>query len=292
MPELPEVETIRRQLNEVLPGQVITDLEIVKAKSFIGDVHLIKGKKILSVERRAKILRINLVGNLNLLVHLKMTGQLIYVKTQNSKLKTKKPDRIVGGHPTADWVGSLPSTHTRISLKLTKGILYFNDQRMFGWVKVVAEGDLEKEHLNFGPDIIDTKIVTPDYFYNAIHHSRSAIKLVILDQKKMAGGGNIYANDGLFLAGVNPRRPAATLSKKEAKALLSALCAVMVKGLALGGASETNFLHVDGMGGKYQEHFLVYKKNGEECPTKNCKGVIRKVQLGGRGTYFCPICQK
>src|SRR3989344_2858922 len=224
MPELPEVETIRRQLNEVLPGQVITDLEIVKAKSFIGDVHLIKGKKILSVERRAKILRINLVGELKLLIHLKMTGQLVY---QESGVRSRESGmRLAGGHPTADWVGSLPSTHTRISLKLTKGILYFNDQRMFGWVKVVAEGDLEKEHLNFGPDIIDTKIVTPDYFYNAIHHSRSAIKLVILDQKKMAGVGNIYANDGLFLAGVNPRRPAATLSKKEAKALLSALCAL------------------------------------------------------------------
>lgn len=291
MPELPEVETVSKQLSAVLPGQVISSLLVLAKKSFKGEVSRIVGQKVLSVKRRAKVLNICLTGEVHLLVHLKMTGQLIYIP-QKSNLKSQKLNRIVGGHPTEDWVGELPSKHTRVVLELSKGTLFFNDQRLFGWVKVVEESDLENEHRNYGPDIIDTQRVTSSYFYKQLQASRVSIKVVILEQKRIAGVGNIYANDALFDAGINPRRQAGSLTRRESDALLSSLQKVMNLGISLGGASETNFLHINGMGGKYQEHFLVYKKSGQKCGRKGCKGVIEKIQLRGRGTYYCPLCQK
>lgn len=299
MPELPEVETIRRQLHAVLPGQAIRSISVLARKSFIGDISRIVGQKILSIERKAKVLNIHLSNEVHLLVHLKMTGQLIYQPRKESRAqslefsggKSSSVKRIVGGHPTKDWIGELPSKHTRVTLKLSDGMLYFNDQRLFGWVKVVEKTDLENEHKNYGPDITDATNVTPHYFYAQIQASQAPIKVVILDQKRIAGVGNIYANDGLFDARIDPRRPAKNLTRKESDVLLASLQKVMDLGIVLGGASETNFLHINGMGGKYQEHFLVYKKFGQKCTRKGCGGVIQKIQLRGRGTYFCPQCQ-
>jgi formamidopyrimidine-DNA glycosylase len=300
MPELPEVETIKQQLGEVLPGQAILSVSVLARKSFLGEVRRILKQKIVSVERQAKVLNIGLTGGVHMLIHLKMTGQLIYQPSQEfrdeslefSENTSKTTGRIVGGHPTEDWIGALPSKHTRVIVELSEGTLYFNDQRLFGWVKVVGSDDLLHEHRNYGPDIIDKKQVTQSYFYAQLQMSKAPIKVVILDQKRMAGVGNIYANDGLFDARINPRRPANNLKRSESDTLLTSLQKVMLLGIKLGGASETNFLHINGMGGKYQEHFLVYKKSGQKCGRKGCDGVIEKIQLGGRGTYFCTQCQK
>lgn len=291
MPELPEVETVRRQLSAVLPGQVVRSLSVLTKKSLKGEISRVAGQKVLSVERRAKVLDICLTTGVHFLIHLKMTGQLIYIP-QKSNLKSQKLNRIVGGHPTEDWIGSLPSKHTRVVLELSNGTLFFNDQRLFGWVKIVEDANLFNEFKNYGPDIIDTQKVTQIYFYNQLQASRVPIKVVILEQKRMAGVGNIYANDGLFDAGVDPRRPSNNLTRKESDKLLFSLQKVMNLGIVLGGASETNFLHINGMGGKYQEHFLVYKKSGQKCRRKGCEGTIEKIQLRGRGTYYCPQCQK
>ena len=279
MPELPEVETITRQLNEVLVGQRIVKIEVLSKKSFGGNPKDVEGEKIVLVRRRAKMAIIELassdqrLASSYLLIHLKMTGQLVYQDLRNpsTSLRTNK--------------------HTRVILHLSRGNLIFNDLRLFGWIKVVDEEGLKREFKNYGPDIID-KAVTNEYFYNALRRSRRAVKLVIIDQTKVAGVGNIYANEGLWRAGINPRRSGNQVSRTESDKLLECLRQVINKGIKYGGAtaSDNSYVNASGLGGKYQEHFLVYEQAGEKC--HKCKSVIKKVRLGGRGTYFCERCQK
>ena len=291
MPELPEVETITRQLEKVLVGHKIVGVEVKHPKSFRGDKSKIVGQKITGMRRRAKMMMVALANGYFVLVHLKMTGQVIY---RNGK------KNVAGGHPTrstssgraADWVGELPSRHTRVIVNLDNGAkLFFNDQRIFGWMKVVTREGLERELKNYGLDIID-ETVTGDYFYSMLQKSRRAVKLVITDQVKIAGVGNIYANDGLWCAGIDPRREANKINKQESDKLLTCLRQVINAGIKYGGAtaSDDNYVNASGLGGKYQEHFLVYERVGAKC--HGCKSIIVKTKLGGRGTYFCPECQR
>jgi formamidopyrimidine-DNA glycosylase len=284
MPELPEVETIRKQLGRVLVGQRIKKVEVKREKSFKGSVKQVVGKKIIGIGRKAKLLVMGLSGRLNLLIHLKMTGQLVYQR-QGGR-------RVIGGHPTRDWVGELPSKHTRVIFELDKGRLFFNDMRVFGWVKVVDRTELEKELEKYGPDVID-KGLGEDKFFELLQKSGRAVKLVIMDQSKMGGVGNIYANEGLWCAQVKPQRVAKELDKKEASRLLECLRQVVEQGIKYGGAtaSDDNYVNALGLGGKYQEHFLVYEQEGKKCQRRGCQGRVKKVKLGGRGTYFCPKCQ-
>lgn len=270
MPELPEVETITRQLEKVLVGQKIIEVEVLARKSFIGQAGDVEGKKIVGVRRKAKMTIIELASSSqrlasSLLIHLKMTGQLIYQGAENK--------------------------HTRVILHLTRGKLFFNDQRMFGWMKVVDKEGLEKEFKNYGPDIIDTA-VTEDYLYDVLQKSGRAVKLVIIDQAKVAGVGNIYANDGLWCAGIDPRRSAKGVDRVKASKLLKCLRQVMNQGIKYGGAtaSDENYVNALGVGGKYQDHFLVYEQAGKKC--QRCSNIIKKVRLGGRGMYYCPVCQR
>ena len=302
MPELPEVETIARQLDKALKGQSIVGVEVKREKSFPHFAKATRGKKgivgrrILKVRRRAKMVVVEIATSQKplatsyLLIHLKMTGQLVYQETRNKKQET---NRIVGGHPTADWVAKLPSSHTRVVVELNKGRLFFNDQRVFGWVKVMDKQGLKKEFKNYGPDMIDRQ-VTKEYFYQTLHKSRRAVKLVICDQKDVAGVGNIYANDGLWCAGVDPRRPAKEIVRSESDKLWACLRQVLKQGIKYGGAtaSDDKFVQATGLGGKYQEHFLAYERDGQKCRRRGCGGVMRKIRLGGRGTYYCPRCQR
>lgn len=285
MPELPEVETIVRQLQRVLPGRTIVKVAILHTKTFEGDAQVLKNKTIESITRRAKMTLITFKNSkLILAIHLKMTGQLIFVP--NSAVKAK---RIVGGHPTPDWIQSLPSPYTRASISFSDGsVLYFNDQRLFGWIRIMTRDWWLATSYKLPPDVIDPEFTT-QYLSKVLNKSTRAVKLVILDQAKMGGMGNIYANDALWLAQINPAKPAHTLSKIEIVALHQAMQRVLFRGIELGGASESTYKHINGMGGKYQEEFLIYKKEGEEC--KRCGGIIEKFKLGGRGTYWCRGCQ-
>ncbi len=287
MPEMPEVETLRRQLEKVILGQRIKKVKVLREKSFQGNPKEVEGKRIEEIGRKAKVMWWRLTGRRYVLVHLKMTGQLVYVprKAKGKRLKA----RIVGGHPTADWVGELPSKHTRVILELEKGILYFNDVRVFGWLKVVDEKGKEKELAKYGVDV-NSKEFSWQYLKKVLESSQRAIKLIILDQKKIGGLGNIYANDGLFCAGIDPRRKGIEVAENEAevKKLWRCLRKVIRLGLKYGGASERNYVHLDGLGGKYQEHFLVY--GGGKCP--RCGRELTKIKLGGRSTWFCEKCQK
>ncbi len=284
MPELPEVETIRGQLEKVVKGQRIKKIKVLRKKSLQGSSLKVKGRKIVGVKRRAKMLVVELEKGKNLLIHLKMTGQLVYESEKG---------RTVGGHPTSDWVKKLPSKHTRVVMELEKGKLFFNDMRVFGWIKVVDKVGLEREFKDLGPDVNSLKF-TVKHLRQILESSGRAVKLILLDQKKLAGVGNIYANDGLYCAGVDPRRSGKEVVKDEAvvRRLLKCLKKVIDKGIKHGGAtaSDDSFKNAAGLGGKYQKHFLVYEKEGKKC--RRCGEKIKKVKLGGRGTYFCPGCQK
>ena len=283
MPELPEVETIRRQLNTVLPGKKVSQIEVLREKSFSGNPKKVIGWTIDKVDRKSKVIEILFKGkNEMLIIHLKMTGQLIYLD---------KDKRIAGGHPSVDWVSELPSKHTRVVLSFSDGSnLYFNDMRVFGWVKLVLIDKYIKETRKQVPDVVDESFDS-EYLEKLTSKTNKAIKLLILDQDKMGGVGNIYANDALFSANILPTRPAKSLSFDEVKKLVTAIKMVINKGIKYGGASAADDKYVDisGFGGKYQDHFLVYQKSGEKC--KVCKGEIKKSRVGGRGTFFCPNCQ-
>lgn len=285
MPELPEVETIVRRLNEVLSQKTIINVQAHKDKSLQGNAHLVIGKEITGVTRKAKLIRFHLPEGLNMLAHLKMTGQFIFIDN--------KGDRLGGGHPTADWVQDLPSKHTRVSFKLVDTYgnehdLHFNDMRIFGWIKVLSDKEVENEFSKYGPDV-HTKEASLDYFKDKLSRTRRKIKQVIMDNKVISGVGNIYACDGLNIAKISPEREASSLTEKETEELLNALKEVIQLGIKLGGATIDNYRNVDGFAGKYQDHVMVYGREGESC--KNCPGIIQKIKLGGRGTYFCPNCQ-
>ncbi len=333
MPELPEVETVKRQLEKVLVGQKIEKVRVLLKKSLQGPTLKVEGRKIKEVGRRAKILVIALHSqgkscnenqslngirhseidstlvtlgneNINILIHLKMTGQLVYVpggirplnlardlESKGYSPPTAINSRIAGGHPTSDWVDKLPSKHTRVIFELSDGVLYFNDMRTFGWVKVVDDVGKKLEFDKYGPDA-NSRGFNLKYFKKILGSSNRSVKLIILDQKKVAGLGNIYANDGLNCSGVDPRRLGVELVKDEEKVerLFKCLKKVIKKGIKMGGASERDFVHADGLGGSYQKHYLVYGREGEKC--KQCQGIIEKIKIGGRGSYFCSQCQE
>ena len=286
MPELPEVETIKRQLDEKLKGLKIAKIEVLNKKSFIGEAKEIKGKIVCGVGRRAKITLIELSNGVYLAIHLKLTGQLIY------REKSGKEKTLVEENSGPFAIKELPNKFTRVIITFdNNGKLYFNDLRMFGWIKVVREiGEIAKEKL--GPEAIDETAFSLDYFHQVLAKSRKPIKLVIMDQTKIAGVGNIYANEALFSAGILPSRPANSLSDKEAEKLRGAIIAVLNEAIRQKGTSDKDeaFRQISGKKGNFQKFLAVYGRAGQACP--NCGKIIKRIALGGRGTFFCPACQR
>jgi formamidopyrimidine-DNA glycosylase len=281
MPELPEVETIRKQLDQVLPGKVVKGIEILREKSFSGEAKTIIGRRVSDVKRKAKIMVMEFEdGEKCLMIHLKMTGQLIYLS---------KKRRIVGGHPTLDWVSKLPSKHTRVVITFVGGDrLFFNDMRVFGWIRLVDKIEADLIFQKLPPDVLE-KMFTEKYLHEVLE-TKKAVKLVIMDQEKIGGIGNIYANDALYKAKIRPDRAGNSLTRLEVTRLHEAIKRVIGLGIKSGGASAESYFDINGMGGSYQDHFLVYKKDDQEC--EECGEKIVKTKLGGRGTFYCPKCQK
>ncbi len=287
MPELPEVEVVRLSLEAYLTGKRIQKIEILNKKSFIGDPRLVEGQKIIKFSRIGKQLSIYLSNGYILLVHLKMTGQFIYGDT-------------LMGHPTKDAFKQLPNKSTRIifyfsppsSKRGTKGeILYFNDQRKFGWIKLLNQTELVEAQSNLGRDVF-AKNFTPQYVFTQLQKSRRPIKVALLDQKYFAGIGNIYANDALFLAKILPTVPANKITQSQAKSIHHHLIDIMHQSVLAGGytAKDNQYLHPDGSKGESQFFYRVYDKKGEPCI--KCGTKIKYLKLAGRGTFFCPHCQK
>lgn len=291
MPELPEVETIVRQLDRTLKGKVIKTVEVLKKRSFVGDEKELRGKMIMSVERVAKMLIIRFVEFEKVLViHLKMTGQLIW-RPDNWMDKRDFSKEVVGGHPSTDWIGKLPSSHTRVVVQFEdKSSLFFNDMRIFGWMKLMSQEELKLMTDELPPDVTDKKRFTFEYFRSLCVRTKKSIKLLVMDSAKIGGAGNIYANDALWVAKIDPHRPASSLSEEEMIELYQAVKMVINEGIRYGGATYSDFVGADGLGGKYQEHFRTYKRDGKPC--LECGELIKKGKIGGRGTFWCGRCQK
>lgn len=290
MPELPEVETIKLGLQKYLIGRKIKDVQVKIPKMFAGNKKDVIGAKIVGLRRIGKGLIIELDNGFVLAVHLKMTGQLIYrdAKSENIKLSPKT------GSTT------LPSKYSHIIFTLDSNAnLYYNDLRRFGWIKVVKKDELMKipffqemgpEPFVAPPSALAPKFLTLALFSEIVKKGNIPIKVLLMDQKRIGGIGNIYANDALFEAKIDPRRSAKQISPEEIKRLYEAIFNVIKKSLQYGGSSDENFVNALGQEGNYQNHTLVYGKEGKPC--KVCRNPIEKIKLGGRGTYFCPVCQR
>lgn len=282
MPELPEVETIRRGLEKYLVGHKVLSVEVRFRKTLKeGEEHLV-GAKIIKVRRFGKVLVIDFDNDYSALMHLKLTGQPIY-RGPNLKNPPDFSEKVIGG------VGG---KHTHVVFHLDKaGEFYFNDYRKFGWIRIVKTQDVTSTGFieKLGPEPFDG--LTEKVFQEILSKTKTPIKLLLMDQEKIGGIGNIYANDALWLAKINPKSPSSSLNIREQEDLFKAILSVLKKGLKLSGASDAAYVTPEGTEGTYQNHFLVYGRQGELC--SRCKKVkIEKIKLGGRGTYFCPICQK
>lgn len=281
MPELPEVETIKLGFSKKIIGFKIRSIKVISPKSFIGDSNLLRGKIILKVWRRAKILGIE-VGEMTVLFHLKMTGQLIY----------DDGSRFIGGHPTPDMLKKLPNSHTRVIFTFSDNSkLYFNDQRRFGWVKIVDSGQITGDSFfkKLGPEPLEKDFTWQILKTNLLKHKSQPIKVALLDQASVSGIGNIYASEACFQAGIDPRRKVFALTDKEFKKLHQGIIKSLKAGIKYGGATKTHFVDADGHKGYFLDYAFVYGKDKHNC--KKCGTEIEKIQLGGRGTYFCPKCQ-
>jgi formamidopyrimidine-DNA glycosylase len=287
MPELPEVETIRIGLASLLPGKTIKKVVHDWPKSFPNtpaDVNkFLVGAKVSEVRRRAKVLIIDLSSEYSLIIHLKMTGQLVFVGKE----------RFGAGHPGKSLVGVLPDKSTRVIFDFSDGSkLFFNDQRKFGWVRLLPT--LEVPEIDFmkkvGPEPLEDDF-TPEIFIERIKKRiNSPIKAVILDQTVLAGVGNIYADESLWTAKIHPATPVKNIPKNKIILLYSAIRDIMNLAINKGGSSDKNYVNAEGKKGSYLSFANVFRKNGQPCP--RCGTEIIKIRVAGRGTHICPKEQK
>lgn len=273
MPELPEVETIRRDLSEHLAGRCITEVElpwegVVAQPDPSAFVALVAGRCVSAVRRRGKYLIWDLDSGARLLVHLRMTGRLYWTPA-----------------------GAPRSPHVRAVLHLDDGReLHFADQRKFGRFSWVA-GERELAALlgaKLGPEPLESGF-TPEGLQQALSARRGPIKAVLLDQRLLAGLGNIYVDEALFRARLHPLRPAKTLTAEEVERLYAAIQAALRQGIANRGTTLSSYRDAWGTRGLNQERLLVFRRQGQSCPS--CGGAIAKMRVAGRATHVCPRCQ-
>jgi formamidopyrimidine-DNA glycosylase len=282
MPELPEVETIVRDLAKYLPGETIKEIKVLNKKTWLKKSRLAVGQKIKRVWRRGKQVIIDLSGDKHLIIHLKMTGQLIW---------QKKKTMVVGGHPIAGAGQDLPNKFTRVIFKLSDGSqLFFNDVRKFGYIKLVSDKDLAKILAGLGLEPLakgfnDKKLKTA-----LAGKSKAKIKPALLDQTKVAGIGNIYADESLWLARILPDRLVASLQDKDWTDLAKAIVKVLRLSITHRGTSFSNYRDAQGSAGNFIKKLKVYGRHQEAC--RRCGNIIKKAKLGGRGTHWCAQCQR
>ena len=278
MPELPEVETIRRGLQDYILKKKIKQIDILCEKSFIGQPCV---GTVENIRRFGKALVLDLDNSSSLMIHLRMTGQLIY----------DGKERYAAGHPSDNFTDHLPNKQTRVILHFEDGTLFFNDQRKFGFIKIIPTDQVKDEPF-IGKLAKEPWEMSPSEFYQKLQkHPKSCIKAVILDQTVICGLGNIYADESLFAAGIHPLKKAGLLSQEEAKRLLEEARKVMDKSIASGGSTMATYVRADGSRGDYLEKFAqVFRREGKPC--LKCGSKIIKIKVAGRGTHICPTCQK
>lgn len=290
MPELPEVEVIRLGLSRKIVGLKIQKIQILSPKSFIGNPNLAGGQVVLKVWRKAKILGMDLTGDVTLLFHLKMSGQLIW---EGKREEGKGESKFIGGHPTEDMLDRMPNSHTRVIFSFSNGShLYFNDQRKFGWVKIVDRGQVtgDSSIKNLGPEPLEKEFTWEILKQNLLKHKKMPVKVAIMDQSVISGVGNIYSNEACFDAKLDPRTNVGSLTDEQFKRLHHGVVKSLQDGIKHGGSTRAHFVDAEGHKGYFLDYAFVYWRNSHPC--KVCGTEIKKISLGGRGTYFCPHCQK
>lgn len=288
MPELPEVETIRLGLQPLLPGLTVKSETHDWPKGFPNTEADVKqfliGAKITDVRRRAKVLMLDLSSGYTLIIHLKMTGQLVF---------RGKDAKFGAGHPTSSLVGDLPDKSTRVELTFTNGgKLFFNDQRKFGWMRLLPTPAVEQ--LDFfkkvGPEPLAADFTAEQFVARLNRRQKSGIKAVLLDQTVIAGIGNIYADEGLWAAKIHPETRVQNVPKIKLKKLFTELQAVLRLSIQKGGSTDRNYVNAEGKKGSYLTFAKVFRLQGKPCP--RCGTTIIKTRVAGRGTHICPQCQQ
>lgn len=279
MPELPEVETIRTTLSNEIIGKTISNVEILEKKQFVGNSQDIIGAKITQLLRKGKYLSIKLSNDFYLNIHLKMSGQILYVESlDNPVIKNNIPKQNTN---------RLPIKYTRIILTFDdNSAIFYNDMRKFGWLKLS-----KKPEEPASPDVYSDEF-TIEYFKNVTKNSKQPIKSFLLDQTKLAGVGNIYANDALWEAHVHPEKITGNLTVKDVEKLFHAIKKIIAEGVKYRGSSakDENYIMPDGSLGGYQHHFKVYHRTGEQC--LRCASEIKRIKQNGRSSFYCPTCQE
>ena len=270
MPELPEVETIRRQLAPVVEGRRLQEMEILDPRWCAPALHVevadaVRGRRIERLDRRGKYLVWELSGDVHLVMHLRMTGNLLY--TEDARF-------------------------ARVKLRLDDGnTVVFADQRRFGTGVVLLGSDARHDYFasRLGVEPLSADFTT-DHLRELARGRRAPVKAFLLTQERIAGVGNIYADEALFLARIHPLRQAGTLRGPQLEALRQAVVKVLHDGIDARGATIDDFRHADGAEGSFQDRFLVHLRAGEPCV--RCGATIVKIRAAGRGTYVCPRCQR
>lgn len=297
MPELPEVETVRRGLQRLIVGKKVARVTHDTPKSFPnaeGDVReFLVGSTILEARRRAKILLVDLDSDYTLVIHLKMTGQLVFIAEKNEKGNMKNDELHWGaGHPNDSLVNNLPDKSTRVEFTFTDETkLFFNDQRKFGWVKLYPT--VEVPNIDFmkrvGPEPLEDDFTAAEFRERYRRRKKTNIKAALLDQSVVAGVGNIYADESLWSAKIHPRRLVSTITDDEFAALYHAVRAVMNLSIDKGGSSSHTYMDAEGNKGSYLLFANVFRREGQAC--NRCGATIEKTRVAGRGTHTCPVCQ-
>jgi len=288
MPELPEVEIVRAGLAELLPGRVIESIDFDWPKSFpnaAADVRQFAvGAKVLAVKRRAKVLLIELSSKYSLVVHLKMTGQLVF---------RSATERFGAGHPNNSLVGELPDKSTRVTIGFKDGSrLFFNDQRKFGWMRLLPTAEVV--NLDFfkkvGPEPLSADFTWQDLRERLLRRKNTNVKAALLDQTVVAGIGNIYADEALWGAKIHPATSVRQLTGRRFHKLYDELIHVLKLSIEKGGSTDRNYVDAKGKRGSYMSFARVFRREGQPCP--RCGHTIIKIRVAGRGTHICPHDQR
>lgn len=280
MPELPEVETTVRGLKKTVVGLIIKDIwtdlttkdrrqhdAIANPKYFAVFRKEVKNKKILSIERQAKNILINLSGNKTILAHMKMTGHFLY----NNKDKYVHVIFYLSGN----------------------NYLAFSDIRKFGKITLLnTKTAHDSKHLkNIGPEPLDKNFTLQNFTEQLKKKPNGKIKTVLMDQSIIAGIGNIYSDEILWRTTVNPERKVSKIKETEFKEIFKAMREILNKSIKLGGDSMSDYINISGGKGKFQLHHKAYRRTGEKCKKKGCKGIIKRKMINGRSAHFCSIHQ-
>ncbi len=306
MPELPEVHTTVTGLQKVLPGLTFLDIwsdmwsdakickNTIKDRSYFPYFtnHALN-QKVLQVRRRAKHILIDLENGFTVIIHMKMTGHLMYgAYTQNKDYNGRQwPWMPVDkDSPLLDPY----NRHIHVVFTLSNGKhLVFCDSRKFGTIVVEKTNSLANERFaHLGPEPLEKTFIENNFKERILMSPTRAIKTVLMDQKVIAGIGNIYSDEMLHRAHILPTRTGKSLKPKELSLLYQEMKEVLTRGIDFGGDSTSDYRNIDGVRGAFHSHHLVYRRTKEKCLTKNCKGIIEKKTIGGRSAHFCMLCQK